>query len=86
MGWHAARKLRRGVAGLRRVLAVEVLAASRALRLRDLPPGPAAQAVIDVLGDLGAPGPDAFLAPDLAQVEALLEQGALADVVAGVSP
>lgn len=30
MGWHAARKLRAGVAGLRRVLAVELLTAGRA--------------------------------------------------------
>ncbi|MFT8637852.1 MAG: histidine ammonia-lyase, partial [Pseudoclavibacter sp.] len=34
MGWAAARKLRRGVRGLAEVLAIEVLAASRALLLR----------------------------------------------------
>ena len=34
MGWHAARKLRRSVDGLRRVLAIELVTAARALQLR----------------------------------------------------
>ena len=34
MGWHAARKLRRAVDGLTRVLAIEILTAARALDLR----------------------------------------------------
>ncbi len=34
MGWAAARKLRRGIDGLARVLAIEVLTAARALDLR----------------------------------------------------
>ena len=42
MGWAAARKLRRGIDGLARVLAIEVLTAARALDLRaPLQPGPA---------------------------------------------
>ena len=42
MGWAAARKLRRGVDGLARVLGIEVLTAARALDLRaPLQPGPA---------------------------------------------
>ena len=34
MGWHAARKLRRAIGCLRAVLAIELLASSRALALR----------------------------------------------------
>ena len=34
MGWSAARKLRRSVDGLTRVVAIEVLTAARALDLR----------------------------------------------------
>ena len=41
MGWHAGRKLRRAVDGLRRVIAIEILTAARALDLRaPLLPGP----------------------------------------------
>jgi histidine ammonia-lyase len=39
LGWHAARKLRRALDGLSRVLAIEVLTAARALDLRGAPPG-----------------------------------------------
>ena len=47
MGWAAARKLRRAVDGLGRVLAVEVLTAARALDLRaPLTPAPATAAVV----------------------------------------
>ena len=46
MGWSAARKLRRSVDGLTRVLAVELLTAARALDLRaPLSPAPATAAV-----------------------------------------
>ena len=44
MGWSAARKLRRAVDGLTRVLAIELLTAARALDLRaPLEPGRPAQ-------------------------------------------
>ena len=47
MGWSAARKLRRAVDGLTRVLAVELLTAARALDLRaPLTPAPATAAVV----------------------------------------
>ena len=47
MGWAAARKLRRAVDGLSRVLAVELLTAARALDLRaPLTPAPATAAVV----------------------------------------
>ena len=58
MGWSAARKLRRAVDGLTRVLAIELLTAARALDLRaPLSPGAATGAVVAGLraGD-GRPG------------------------------
>jgi histidine ammonia-lyase len=68
MGWAAARKLRRALDGLTRVLAVELVTASRALDLRaPLTPAPATGAVRDALRAAGVegPGPDRFLAPEL---------------------
>jgi histidine ammonia-lyase len=72
MGWSAARKLRRSVDGLARVLAIELLSAARALDLRrPLLPGPATGAVLAALrGSVPGPGPDRFLAPE---IEACLE-------------
>ena len=66
MGWSAARKLRRSVDGLTRVVAVEVLTAARALDLRaPLTPSPATGAVVRLLRDAGVegPGPDRHLSP-----------------------
>ncbi|WP_436756612.1 histidine ammonia-lyase [Streptosporangium sp. V21-05] len=74
MGWSAARKLRRSVDGLTRVLAVEVLTAARALDLRaPLRPAPATGAVVDVLRQsVPGPGPDRFLAPEIETVVQLV--------------
>ena len=88
MGWAAARKLRRSVDGLTRVLAVEVLTAARALDLRaPLTPAPATAAARDALRELvDGPGPDRFLAPEIdATVEAVVEGRLLraAEAVAG---
>jgi len=67
MGWSAARKLRRSVDGLSRVIAVELLTAARALELRaPLRPGPATGAVLAALrASAAGPGPDRFLAPEI---------------------
>ncbi len=67
MGWSAARKLRRAVDGLTRVLAVELLTAARALDLRaPLTPAPATAAVVAGLRELTpGPGPDRYLAPEI---------------------
>ena len=78
MGWSGARKLRRSVDALGRVLAIELLTAARGIRLRaPLEPGAAAAAVIAALDAHtdATPGPDRFLAPDI--------EGAHAAVVAG---
>jgi histidine ammonia-lyase len=68
MGWSAARKLRRSVDGLARVLAIELMTAARALDLRaPLAPSPATAAVVRLLREAGisGPGTDRFLAPDI---------------------
>ncbi|QHC02177.1 histidine ammonia-lyase [Epidermidibacterium keratini] len=66
MGWSAARKLRRAIDGLRRVVAIELLTAARALDLRaPLQPAPATAAAVAALREYGVPGPgpDRYLAP-----------------------
>ena len=85
MGWHAARKLRKAVDGLSRVLAIEILTAARALQMRvsasstdEMSPGPASQAVIDLLlaHDASHPGPDRYLSPEIEATVELVRSGA----------
>lgn len=79
MGWSAARKLRRAVDGLTRVLAIELLTAARAIELRaPLQPAPATGAVLRALREAGAPapGPDRFLAPEIETAVQLVATGA----------
>ncbi|MFG1957113.1 histidine ammonia-lyase [Nonomuraea sp. NPDC049028] len=77
MGWSAARKLRKSVDGLTRVLAVEVLTAARALDLRaPLEPAPATGAVVKALREtVPGPGPDRFLAPEIEYAVRLVADG-----------
>src|SRR3954447_14867441 len=80
MGWSAARKLRRSVDGLTRVIAVEVLTAARALDLRSpLEPSPATAAVVALLRSSGVegPGPDRHLAPEIETAVELVASGAV---------
>lgn len=66
MGWGGARKLRRSIDGLGRVLAIELMTAARGIELRDDPPGPRTGRVIEHLRDLvPGIGPDRFLARDI---------------------
>ncbi len=88
MGWSAARKLRRCVDGLTRVLAIELLTAARALDLRaPLSPGAATGAVVAGLrgGDdsgpggragVAGPGTDRYLAPEIEAAVAYVASGA----------
>jgi Histidine ammonia-lyase len=78
MGWAGARKLRRSVDGLTRVLAVELLTAARGIQLRaPLEPSAATGAVIDALRQTTAgPGPDRFLAPEIEAAVQLVATGA----------
>jgi histidine ammonia-lyase len=80
MGWAAARKLRRAIDGLTRVLAIEILTAARALDLRaPLRPARATAAVRDAVRAAGVdgPGPDRHLAPEIEVVVGLVADGAL---------
>jgi len=85
MGWAAARKLRRGIDGLARVLAIEVLTGARALDLRaPLTPGRATGAVRDLVRTVArGPGPDHFLSPDIEAVTALVLSGQIAGIAEG---
>jgi histidine ammonia-lyase len=80
MGWAAARKLRRSIDGLTRVLAIEILTGARALDLRaplePAAPTAAVRAAIRAAG-VDGPGPDRHLAPEIEAVVALVEDGAL---------
>jgi len=84
MGWSAARKLRRSVDGLARVVAVEVLTAARALDLRrPLEPSPATGAVVRLLRASGieGPGPDRHLSPEIEASVELVRSGAVLTAV-----
>jgi histidine ammonia-lyase len=83
MGWAAARKLRRSVDGLARVLAIEVLTAARALDLRaPLTPSPATGAVLALLRrTVPGPGPDRHLAPEIEDAVQIVFSGALVAAV-----
>jgi histidine ammonia-lyase len=77
MGWGAARKLRRSVDGLSRVLAIEVLTAARAIELRaPLAPAAGTGAVIALLREhVAGVGPDRYLAPEIEAAHRLVTGG-----------
>jgi histidine ammonia-lyase len=79
MGWHAARKLRRSLAAFADVLAIELVAASRAMALRaPLVASPATFAVVELVNDVtGGPGPDRWLSPQLSAVGELVRDGTI---------
>ena len=90
MGWSAARKLRRSVDGLTRVVAIELMTAARALSLRTTTgptagttPAPATGAVVRLLLEhgVGAPGPDRFLSPEIETAVELVSSGAVLHAV-----
>ena len=87
MGWSAARKLRKAVDGLRRVLAIEILTAARAIDMREQQPSPAVAAVIARLrDDVAGPGVDRFLSPEIEATVQLVADGTLLDVANQVCP
>ena len=88
MGWSAARKLRRAIDGLTRVLAIELLTAARGIELRSpLQPAPATAAAITALRHAGAPAPgtDRWLAPEIDIAVDLVATGALVAAVESVT-
>lgn len=85
MGWGAARKLRRSIDGLSRVLAIEIMTAARGTELRDAKPGERTGRVIATLRErVPGIGPDRFLAADIERTWQLVVSGALA-TAAGLS-
>ncbi|KOG87645.1 histidine ammonia-lyase, partial [Streptomyces varsoviensis] len=88
MGWSAARKLRTAVDNLARIIAVELVAATRAIELRTgLTPAPATQAVLKAVRAAGVEGPgeDRFLAPDLAAAHEFVRSGKLTEAAETVT-
>jgi histidine ammonia-lyase len=83
MGWSAGRKLRRAVDGLAQVLAIELLTAARGLDLRaPLHPAPATARVLAALREtVAGPGPDRFLAPEIAGAVAFVRSGRLQELL-----
>lgn len=87
MGWHAARKLRRALDGVSRVLGIELLASTRALDFRALQegagsPSPATSAVHALFRTrIPEPDTDTFLSPTIASAHEFVVSG---EVVAAV--
>jgi histidine ammonia-lyase len=88
MGWSAARKLRRSVDALTRVLAIELMTAARALDLRTpLEPGPATGAVVTALRlRVAGPGPDRHLSPEIEAAVDFVRSGAAVAAADSVLP
>lgn len=83
MAWGAVRKLRRLLDNVRRILAVELVIAARAIDLRSpLTPSPRTASAIELLRvDVPGPGADRYLAPELAAAEQLLRSGGLVELL-----
>ena len=75
MGWHAGRKLRKSVDNLRRILAIELVAAARAVELRaPLKPSPVTGELIAILRErVPGMGPDRELSSELEAANELLK-------------
>ncbi len=88
MGWSSARKLRRSIDALTRVLAIEILTAARGLDLRaPLTPSPATAAVVAALREhVEGPGPDRHLAPEIDAAVGLVSSGALVTAAESALP
>lgn len=79
MGWNAARKLRLAIDNLRRILSIEILAATRAIDFRaPLAASPALMRVhAEIRKAVAAPGPDNVLADEMQTVDEIVKSGAL---------
>jgi histidine ammonia-lyase len=79
MGWSAARKLRKVIDNLARILAIELVTAGRAIEFRTgLEPAPAtARVVKELRAVVGGVGPDRFLSPELEAATTLVNTGAV---------
>jgi histidine ammonia-lyase len=81
MGWHAGRKLRKAVDNLRRILAIELVAAARAVELRaPLKPSPVTGELIAIFRErVPGMGPDRELSSELEAAYQLLRPSLSAD-------
>ena len=88
MGWAAARKLRKVVDNTARILAIELVTASRAIEMREgLKPSPATGSVIAKLRTkVGGVGPDRFLSPELEAAVDLVNSGEITKAAREVLP
>jgi len=88
MGWSAARKLRKVVENLSRILAIELVTSARAIEFRaDLTPSPATARVIKELRKtVPGVGPDRFLSPELEAATTLINSGAVFKAAKEVVP
>lgn len=77
MGWSAARKLRKVIENLSRILAIELVTSARAIEFRKgLTPSPATNAVIKRLREeVPGIGPDRWLSPELEAAVKLVQSG-----------
>jgi histidine ammonia-lyase len=83
MGWHAARKLRRSVDAFSRVIAIELMIASRAAEMRaPLLPSPGTTAAIKILRTkVAGPGSDRWLTPEIENSVELVKSGEILNSV-----
>jgi len=79
MGWSAARKLRKVVENLSRILAIELVTSARAIEFREgLTPSPAtARVIAELRKTVPGVGPDRFLSPELEAATTLINSGAV---------
>ncbi|MBX3068622.1 MAG: histidine ammonia-lyase [Cryobacterium sp.] len=76
MGWAAARKLRRAIDGLSRVLAIEILTSTRAMDMRETEPGAVSNAVREALREeVAGPATDRYLAPEIEAARTMVTDG-----------
>jgi histidine ammonia-lyase len=87
MGWSAARKLRRALDGLLRVIAIEVMTAARGIDLRTpLSPAPATAMVIGAVREVVlGPGHDRHLSPEIEAVAELVRDGRVLDAAESIA-
>ena len=86
MGWSAARKLRKAIDGVQRVVAIELLTSARAMDLRaPIEPSDVSKSVVAKLRE-STPGPatDRYLAPEIAAAVAAVQDGSLLAAAASV--
>lgn len=83
MAWGAARKLRKVIDNLARILAVELVISARAVELRapTLPSAPTGAALARLRRDVPGVGPDRFLAPELEAAAQLVRSGEILNSV-----